>query len=102
MKREAPASIYRKAITHITWTLVSIPVVVWIVPLTLSRLGISMETIIAVFSGPAAVVLLIVGGGGTLLIKCDKCGKSVFARGIFVTPWPEKQCSKCGTDLDPS
>ncbi len=50
-----------------------------------------------------AIVGLVAANARMLMFNCQTCGKNVFFRGIFVVPWPNRICGKCGTDLsDPS
>lgn len=48
----------------------------------------------------AAIVLLIVANAPMLRFNCPKCGKNAFFRGIFVVPWPNRTCTRCGHELD--
>jgi len=43
-------------------------------------------------------------GFTSFLIRCKKCGKGVFVRewfgaSLFVVPWPNSVCTRCGTVL---
>ena len=46
-----------------------------------------------------AIVGLVFANRRMLGYNCPTCGKNLFFRGIFVVPWPNKVCGKCGTDL---
>ncbi|MCK0128152.1 hypothetical protein [Erythrobacter sp. F6033] len=46
-----------------------------------------------------AIVGLVAVNRPMLKMNCSTCGKNLFFRGIFVVPWPNKVCGKCGTDL---
>ncbi len=48
----------------------------------------------------AAIVMLLVANAPMLRFNCPQCGKNAFFRGIFVVPWPNRICTRCGTDLD--
>lgn len=48
----------------------------------------------------AAIVLLVIVNAPMLRFNCPRCGKNAFFRGIFVIPWPNRVCSRCGQDLD--
>lgn len=48
----------------------------------------------------AAIVMLIVANAPILRFNCPSCGKNAFFRGIFVVPWPNRICTRCGLDLD--
>ena len=47
-----------------------------------------------------AIVGLIIANAQMLTFNCRTCGKNLFFRGIFVIPWPNRTCTKCGADLD--
>jgi len=46
-----------------------------------------------------AIVGLVIANSRMLSFNCPKCGKNLFFRGVFVVPWPNRICDKCGTDL---
>ncbi len=48
----------------------------------------------------AAIVMLIFVNAPILGFNCPRCGKNAFFRGIFVIPWPNRICTRCGEDLD--
>lgn len=48
----------------------------------------------------AAIVMLIIANAPMLRFNCPTCGKNAFFRGPFAVPWPNRICSRCGTDLD--
>lgn len=48
----------------------------------------------------AAIVMLILVNAPILGFNCPRCGKNAFFRGIFVIPWPNRICTRCGEDLD--
>jgi hypothetical protein len=48
----------------------------------------------------AAIIMLIVANAPMLRFNCPKCGKNAFFRGPLVVPWPNRICTRCGTDLD--
>jgi predicted RNA-binding Zn-ribbon protein involved in translation (DUF1610 family) len=48
----------------------------------------------------AAIVLLVIANAPMLRFNCPQCGKNAFFRGIFVVPWPNRTCTRCGRDLD--
>jgi predicted RNA-binding Zn-ribbon protein involved in translation (DUF1610 family) len=48
----------------------------------------------------AAIIMLIVANAPMLRFNCPKCGKNAFFRGPLVVPWPNRTCTRCGTDLD--
>jgi predicted RNA-binding Zn-ribbon protein involved in translation (DUF1610 family) len=43
---------------------------------------------------------LVIANSRMLSFNCPDCGKNLFFRGLFVVPWPQRTCSKCGTKLD--
>lgn len=47
----------------------------------------------------AAIVLLVIANAPMLRFNCRTCGKNAFFRGIFVIPWPNRICTRCGSDL---
>ncbi len=47
-----------------------------------------------------AIVGLVFANRQMLGFDCANCGKNLFFRGIFVVPWPNRTCGKCGTELD--
>lgn len=48
----------------------------------------------------AAIVMLIIVNAPILGFNCPRCRKNAFFRGIFVIPWPNRICTRCGEDLD--
>ncbi|KPP95081.1 hypothetical protein [Erythrobacter sp. HL-111] len=48
----------------------------------------------------AAIVGLVVANRRMLSFNCPHCGKNLFVRGLFVMPWPNRTCGKCGARLD--
>ena len=46
-----------------------------------------------------AIVGLIAANRRMLGYNCPHCGKNLFFRGIFVVPWPNRVCGRCGSDL---
>ena len=49
-----------------------------------------------------AIVGLVMANARMLTFNCPNCCKNLFFRGIFVVPWPNKVCGKCGEQLAPS
>lgn len=47
-----------------------------------------------------AIVGLVLANARMLSMNCPSCGKNLFFRGMIVVPWPNRECSKCGTQLD--
>lgn len=52
------------------------------------------------FAFAAAIMVLVIANAPMLRFNCQHCGKNAFFRGIFVIPWPNRICSRCGHDLD--
>jgi hypothetical protein len=49
-----------------------------------------------------AAIGLIIANVPMLGFNCPTCGKNLFFRGMFVIPWPNRNCGKCGEQLDRS
>lgn len=47
-----------------------------------------------------AIVALVLANARMLGFNCPNCGKNLFFHGIFVLPWPNRTCIKCGEALD--
>ena len=47
-----------------------------------------------------AIVGLVAANSAMLRLNCPQCGKNLFFRGIFVVPWPNRVCGRCGNALD--
>lgn len=47
----------------------------------------------------AAIVMLLVANAPMLRFNCPECAKNAFFRGVFVVPWPNRTCTRCGSDL---
>jgi len=48
----------------------------------------------------AAIMMLIIANAPMVRFNCPRCGKNAFFRGVFVIPWPNRTCTRCGLDLD--
>lgn len=48
----------------------------------------------------AAILLLLIANAPMLQFNCLNCGKNAFFRGVFVIPWPNRICTRCGNNLD--
>ncbi|WP_298466985.1 hypothetical protein [uncultured Erythrobacter sp.] len=87
-------NVYRRAVLH-GWRM-------------LAALILSITIVLAVdqFYGhstlafAAAIIGLVIVNAPMLRFNCPTCGKNLFFRGVFVVPWPNKTCGKCGTHLD--
>ena len=47
-----------------------------------------------------AIVGLFLINRPILGFNCPRCGKNAFFRGRFAVLWPNRICTRCGTDLD--
>jgi predicted RNA-binding Zn-ribbon protein involved in translation (DUF1610 family) len=47
----------------------------------------------------AAILGLILANRRMLSFNCPHCGKNLFFRGVFIVPWPNRTCRRCGADL---
>jgi ribosomal protein S27AE len=47
----------------------------------------------------AAILMLVIANAPMLRFNCPRCGKNAFVRGVFVIPWPNRVCTRCGLDL---
>lgn len=47
----------------------------------------------------AAILLLLIVNTPMLRFNCPRCAKNAFFRGMFVVPWPNRICTRCGLDL---
>lgn len=95
---------YARGKRHMLLSLAAMPAIMWGIPFNAAALGIWTSSVILWVIMPLAVLLLLLGGFGSFLIRCPKCGKSVFVKylyGFFAysVPWPERQCSRCRNDL---
>ena len=46
-----------------------------------------------------AIIGLVLANVRMMTFNCPTCGKNLFFRGIFVVPWPNAVCGRCGADL---
>lgn len=46
-----------------------------------------------------AIIGLVLANVRMMGFNCPACGKNLFFRGIFVVPWPNRVCGKCGAQL---
>jgi len=87
-------SVYERARRHALWML--------------GALGVSILFVLVVdrFFGHStiafalAILGLVAANRQMLSMNCPKCDKNLFFRGIFVVPWPNKRCRRCGKELD--
>lgn len=89
----AHQSVYARALRH-AWFMAG--------ALTLSIIFVLMIERMAGHSTLAfgiAIVGLVLANARMLTFNCPHCGKNLFFHGIFVLPWPNAVCGKCGADL---
>ncbi|KWV93164.1 hypothetical protein [Erythrobacter sp. YT30] len=87
-------TVYQAAVRHARWMAGSLLVAVMFV-LVIDRFF-GHSTI----AFAAAIIGLIAANRRMLSYNCPVCGKNLFFRGMFVIPWPNKVCGKCGTALN--
>lgn len=74
----------------------------------LGALGVAIALVVAVdrlyghssLAFAPAILLLLVANAPMVHFNCPNCGKNAFVRGLFVLPWPNRRCSRCGHDLN--
>lgn len=85
--------VYKRALGQrnlmIAWFLAFIPVL-----LISEKAGLNEEVGFAIFAVVGFVLM-----ARLLTFKCTKCGNNLFRRGPVFTPWPNRVCNSCGTDL---
>ena len=98
MGHQNKASVYSKAVNHLVLTFAALVFALWFLPIMLAGFGVPSRLLEILTTGCLALTVLI-GGLRTFLIACPKCGKSLFVGGIMSVPWPQKRCSRCGSNL---
>jgi len=91
-------SVYARGWRHLAGTALAGLLLIGVIPDALKGLGLSSDAVRWAML-PLIVAFLLIGGGRGYSIVCPNCGKSIFMRGIFAFPWPEKQCGRCGRDI---
>lgn len=86
-------SLYARAVRH-AWRMLGVLTLAVLLVLGVDRIY-GHSTI----AFAAAIVMLLVANAPMLRFNCPRCGKNAFFRGIFVIPWPNRVCSRCGRDL---
>lgn len=90
-------STYQRAMLALAGGAIAGITIVWVLPLGLTAWGLSgrwtwwTELLLA-------ALWLLIGGFVCIAIRCPRCSKSIFMRGIFAV-WPQRICSRCGEDL---
>ncbi|MEL6529524.1 MAG: hypothetical protein AAGK01_10315 [Pseudomonadota bacterium] len=87
-------TVYQKAVLH-GWRM-------------LTALLLSITVVLAVdqFYGHStiafalAIIGLVIANTPMMRLNCPQCGKNLFFRGMFVVPWPNRICGRCGLELD--
>ena len=87
-------TLYDHASSHARWMLGALTVAILFVAVIESFYGHST------FAFAAAIVGLVLANRRMLSFNCPHCGKNLFFRGLFVVPWPNRTCGKCGKALD--
>ena len=83
------ASAWRHSLLGMAWFIAFIPIMI-----VGDSLEIGFDLTAAFYAFVSAVI-----GLRLFLLACPRCRKSLFKRGIFYWPWPERTCSKCGLDM---
>jgi hypothetical protein len=86
-------SLYARAARH-AWRMLGVVALGVLIVVTADR-RIGHSTI----AFAAAILLLLIANVPMLRFNCPSCGKNAFFRGIFVIPWPNRICTRCGEDL---
>lgn len=89
-------SLYAHAARHAWWMLGALSVAILFVLVIDQYIGHST------IAFAIAIIGLIAANRNMLRYNCPHCGKNLFFRGIFVVPWPNRTCGRCGHDLDRS
>ena len=87
-------SIYERARRHAWFMLVALVVSILFVAVVERYFGHST------IAFGVAIVGLVAANRQMLTHNCPNCGKNLFFRGIFVVPWPNRTCERCGYELD--
>ena len=87
-------SVYEQARQHAWWMLGALVVSILFVAVVERFFGHSS------IAFGVAIIGLVAANRRMLSYNCPNCGKNVFFRGIFVVPWPDRVCGRCGEELD--
>ncbi|MEM6909792.1 MAG: hypothetical protein AAF494_14050 [Pseudomonadota bacterium] len=87
-------SVYAAAARHAWWMAGALVVAILFVAVIDQFFGHSTLAFAAAIAG------LVAANRRMLSLNCPNCGKNLFFRGIFVVPWPNRVCGRCGTVLD--
>lgn len=94
MNGTAPKSPYARAAAHARWMLGALSVAILFVLVIDQYIGHST------IAFAIAIIGLIIANRDMLRYNCPRCGKNLFFRWIFVVPWPNRTCGRCGLHLD--
>ena len=86
-------SLHARAVRH-AWRMLGAVMIGVVLVLTVDRLYGQSTLAFA-----AAILLLLIANAPMLRFNCPDCGKNAFFRGMFVVPWPNRICTRCGRDL---
>ncbi|MEM6856469.1 MAG: hypothetical protein AAF559_01235 [Pseudomonadota bacterium] len=86
-------SVYERARRHAWWMAGALAVAILFVAVVEQYFGHSS------LAFGIAIVGLIAANSQMLSHNCPNCGKNLFFRGIFVVPWPNRVCGRCGQNL---
>lgn len=87
-------TVYRRAVLH-GWRMLAALILAITVVLAVDQFYGHSTIAFAV-----AIVGLVIANTPMLRFNCLRCGKNLFFRGMFVVPWPNKTCGRCGLELD--
>ena len=86
-------SLYARAVRHAWWMAGALLVAILFVAVIDAYFGHST------IAFALAIIGLIFANARMLSFNCPRCQKNLFFRGIFVVPWPNRRCTRCGLDL---
>ena len=99
MDDKRKSSPYKRGKRHMVAAIIIGVSIVWGLPILTMAFGIWSDNLMTWLAVPL-FAWLVYFGVGSLLIRCPRCGRSVFMRGYFVSvAWPAKTCGNCGQDL---
>lgn len=87
-------TLYQNARRHALWMLGALAVAILFVAVSDRYFGHST------IAFAIAILGLVAANRQMLRFNCPRCEKNLFFRGIFVVPWPNAICGKCGLELD--
>ena len=87
-------TLYARAVRHAWWMAGALVLSILLIATSDQLFGHSTLAFVA------AIVLLFIVNRPILGFNCPRCGKNVFFRGRFAVFWPNRNCTRCGLDLD--